>query len=576
MPSSRSISERSLRVKSVVIALEITTGRNSRLATPIRRDVIPASRSTSLTGVLTIPPDIAEDAARLLGPEGREAFEAGLSPLLLRAFEGPVVHALGAERAAHYVTVLYGLLLLRRGHELEPLHEDLHAVIRPAAQCLDSEWGPDQLAADLGQLERWACVVRRAEALKIRSYKDIRRERYRYRLTEDAVAMLEWLEVRLAGRLEGRRRDSRDLLTDVLGHLKEGKRVLDRWRGGERDADTARRAIYLLTSVDDSVHALTEELLSFRSEMLIFVSRRYDVDSLRGILGWLDHYATVYLARIEELRGEIGARLAILAQPRYRRAFVECQGALDAERTRAPAAFRGGGRLRSPDDLLDAQLPFFAEAGQLRELCDRIDGSARSVLRKMQRHLRELERRSARLEDLRAAITEVAALDEDADHPALGRLVGALVASAHGRFAARRAPGTGASAPPMPRSHHAPVDRAAARRPLRPKSRRPEEVRALRAARLHALRGWVHESVLGDAAEVHLGEVAAAGALRGPEDPRRWMDVVRARHLGGARSLGALGVAIEGRADAEVTVRVGDETEGLEVPDCVVTRSSES
>lgn len=493
--------------------------------------------------------------------------------LLLRAFDGPITSALSAERASSYVTILHALLLLRRGHELEPLHEDLLGVARPALLALSEEWDVSHFATDLAQLERWGCVARRAEALKIRSYKDARRERFRYRLTEDAVAMLEWLELRLAARLEGRTRDSRDVLTDVLGQLKEAKRVLDAWKAGERDDTTARRAVHLLTVVDDSVHALTEELLSFRAGMLSFVSRRYDVGVLREILDFLDRYVSVYLTGVEALRGEIDQRLTVLGKPRYRHALAECQEALFAERLRTPAALRGAGRVRSTDDLLDAQLPFFAARGHLQQLCDRIDASARSVLRKMQRHLRELERRSARLEDLRGAMARIARLDPDREHAELGALMTGLVASGHARFPSRRPPAGERVAPPMPRSHKGPSDGRARTRPLRPKRRSPEEVRELRAARLADLRTWMEEHVLSGSDRVRLADVCRAGGLSDVDAPGRWMAVARARYLARGVGLGGVGVRIDAVAGAPATL--GDSALGLEVPDCVVSRSTE-
>lgn len=72
-----------------------------------------------------------------------------------------------------------------------------------------------------------------------------------------------------------------------------------------------------------------------------------------------------------------------------------------------PAAFRASGVLRDAGETLDAGRAFFAGGGRLVELCSRIDESVRAVLRKMHRHLRELERRSARVEDLRARIAEL-------------------------------------------------------------------------------------------------------------------------------------------------------------------------
>src|SRR5690606_985953 len=72
--------------------------------------------------------DHAEDATtarRLLGPDRERAFEDGCAPALASALAADVTRALSAERAPQYLNLLYALLLLRRGHELEPRHEDL-------------------------------------------------------------------------------------------------------------------------------------------------------------------------------------------------------------------------------------------------------------------------------------------------------------------------------------------------------------------------------------------------------------------------------------------------------------------
>jgi hypothetical protein len=50
---------------------------------------------------------------------------------------------------------------------------------------------------------------------------------------------------------------------------------------------------------------------------------------------------------------------------------------------------------------------------------------------------------------------------------------------------------------------------------------------------------------------------------------RRWADVARARHLGRGRDLAALGIEI---SDAPGVARLGDDAQGLEAPDCTLTR----
>jgi hypothetical protein len=492
------------------------------------------------------------------------AFEGGAAPLLLRALERPVAQAIVAERAPIYVTILFGMLLRRREHELEPLHEDLERFLAPALAALETDRDDQAFARDVDALVAWGCLERHAEPLKIRGYKDLRRERFRYRLSEDAVALLGWLEARLSARLEGRSDDGRDLLVDVLGQLRELSRIVTLSHKGEREEDAPRRTMYLLGLIDERVNAISEELLGFRASMLAFSARPYDLEALRAILGWLERYVAVYLAGLRRLGGEIHARIDDLSAPRFRNVLVEHQTLLLRERAQAPAAFRSGGAVRNATDLLNALRIFFADNGQLAELCARIDDSARAVVRKMHRHLRELERRNARLEDVRERIAEVARLraGDDAD-PRLAAFANALVASAHARFGSR-SDHTGARVtPPLPRKHATPAIDRSNRPPLRPKQAPAESVRELRARRLADLREWLDTRLLQGKDEVRLADVR----VEGPSLPRRWLDVSRARHLDRGRDLHRLDVSIE-KASGEV--RLGDEREGICVPDCVV------
>ena len=268
------------------------------------------------------------------------------------------------------MTILYGLLLYRRDHELEPLHEDV--LIRVSEPLTGrGPYDGTLFAQDVGQLVAWGAVDRVVEAHKLRSYRDNRRERFRYRLAEDAVALLEWLEARLAAKLAGRAGDSRDRLQDVLGHLRELRRALDDWRGGAQTPEAARRALYLIESTTDSIDEVGAELLAFRAEMLAFASRPYDLDALRAILAWLERYVAVYVRRIEELRSEIAGRLHDLATPRYRGALEHCHAVVVEDRATAPRALRAA-PVVPPAERIGAHSAFFAAGGALAGLCARM------------------------------------------------------------------------------------------------------------------------------------------------------------------------------------------------------------
>ncbi len=506
----------------------------------------------------------------MLGADREAAFEDGCAPLLGSALAGRVTSLLAADRAGHYLNLVYALLLLRRGHELEPRHTDLYARVLGPQRLLGGEYTQDEFAHDLDQLLEWGAVDRITEAQRLRGYKDNRRVQFRYRLTDDAVALLEWLETRLAAKLEGRVRDGRDRLTDVVAFLKEAKRVLDGWRKGARNPDDARRAYYLLEAVGDAVGDLSDELLAFRAEMVAFAHQPYDLAALRDILHWLERYVLLYLGRVEQLRTEIRDRLAQLSAPRYRQAVDECRAVVDDERAATPRLVRQTGPLRGAGELIAIADRFFRHGGRLADLCRHIDDSARAVLVKMHHHVKELERRNARLDDVRATVAAIASLDPNAD---LAAFANRLLASAHARFDRRPGFADHRVAPPVPRRHAPAADQRAAARPLRPKRGSPEDARALRAKRLGELRAWLHSAVLGPRCPVRLSEVDGwhDGA------PRRWIEVARARHLGGEgdarRKLAATFEPAEGTATIET--RGSASCDGLEAPDCIITAARE-
>jgi hypothetical protein len=463
--------------------------------------------------------------------------------------------------------VLYALLLFRRGHELEPLHDDLVARVARAEEArAGREPAPVEIAADLDQLITWGAVERQTEAVKLRGYKDNRLRRFRYRLSDDALALLEWLEARLAARVQGRARDGRDRLADVAGALRELRRVLSAWRDGQHGGEEARRAMYLAERVVEIAAAMSDEVLELRAEMIFFAGRPFDAAALRELLAWLEQFVAIYLVRLEELRGEVEDRLREVSAPRFVQALEECRAALLGERALVPPSLRGGA-VREAGDLLSDAAGFFRAGGRLADLVRLVEESARQVALKIHRHLRELERRSARRADLRAAVRLVAALPEAAAGEPLCAWAGSIVAAAHLRTAA--IPVEGRARPPSPRRYAQSGGAERASRPLQRKRLGREEARALEARRLAELGDWIERAVLGGQAQVRLSEVA--GGL-GESAPRRLVDLARARHLSGGRKLARVGVTITA-ASGRAVVTAGDE--GLDAPDCEVARVGE-
>jgi hypothetical protein len=481
---------------------------------------------------------VRADASRLVSaaPGAQAAaFAEGLAPALRPPTR--VTAVVTAERGPYYLTILYGLLLYRRDHELEPLHEDVAGrVMAPAA--IHGPYDVEQLHHDLAQLIEWGAVETITEPHKLRSYKDNRRDRFRYRLTDDAVALLEWLEARLAARLRTRVGDNRDRLTDVAAASRELTRVLDRWREQPEDADTARRALHLVERVGDTLDQVAGELIDLRADMLGFAARPYDLPHLRTILDWLERYVLRYAQRIEALRGDLVAALERLAQPRYREALAACQRRVAADHE-ALVAVRGGGAVTDASERMVAHAGFFTAAGPLARMTGLVETSARAVVVKMRRHLRELERRSTRLADLRHAMTTIAAGPER--DPRRAAWLASLLASAQLRVDARPASATARQTPPAPRGAIR-RDRGQAPPPLARKRGTVDAARELATRRAAILASWI-DRVVGARPSVTLAALATA-ELATADGPRQWLAVARSAHLDGGRPMTRAGARL--------------------------------
>ena len=169
----------------------------------------------------------------------------GAAVFLVRNRETNLGHLLLAERAPFYVQILFRMLLFRNEHELEPLHEDLlEAVGEAQARLSGAPYSQDQFRADLTQLEEWQLITSRIERQRIHGYRDNRRRKYRYKLADESLEFLRWLEERLQDDLENRAVDARNQLEDVSGALKELLRLLRPPHAREREGEDARRVLY--------------------------------------------------------------------------------------------------------------------------------------------------------------------------------------------------------------------------------------------------------------------------------------------------------------------------------------------
>lgn len=506
---------------------------------------------------VTATPDNANgQPLDLFGDQALAAYEDGRARELVLRRNRQVGHLLLAERAVLYVQILYRLLLFRRAHELEPLHEELYDAVRPAQErgLGTGAYDADQFRTDLAQVEAWGLVSCRIEVERLRGYRDSRRRKFRYRLTPDAVSFLEWLEERAQSDLYRPEEDARDLLEETRGSLTELQRLLRLAAAVQAAEGDARRIVYQLAKLEALSLEVNAYLGGFNARLLSFVTHEYRIADARGVLRDLEQFVDGFLRQVHDLRGAIGTQVSGLMQTdmqdRVRQAALE----LDAERRRLPSPLRRGDEWRHPETIPLRLWEFFREDGRLDLLCRRIRESAMRVWRKLHAHLREFERRSTRIQDIRARCAELAGLPEDVlPHRFMRELLAPAVMLADLHFWDE----TERADPPLPRRQAGLAERPPPQF-IRAKRRQGGPVVSLEQARLERLGGWLHTTLspAGQSAGVPLSR----GVFTAPDDFGHIMELSKAGLLDSGRRLRRVGYALTPDLAHEGKVGVEDQT----------------
>jgi hypothetical protein len=515
----------------------------------------------------------ADNASRqpldLFGDRALAAYESGQAAELVHRRNPHVGHLLLADRAVLYCQLLYRLLLFRRAHELEPLHEDLYEAVRPAQECAlgAGAYDLDQFRTDLAQLEDWHLVSCRIEVERLRGYRDSRRRKFRYRLSADALAFLEWLEERAQSEIYRPDEDARDLLEETSGSLNELRRLLALEPRQAQDGD-ARRIAYQLAKLDALSLDVNAYLGGFNARLLTFATHEYRIEGVRAVLRELQQFVDGFLRQVHELRGTIGDQVAGLLRTTAAEAIAKATAELEAERRRLPALLRRHGDPRDAGSIPMRLWEFFRQDGRLDLLCRRIRESAILVWRKLHAHLREVERRSTRLEDIRARCLDLVALAEGmVPH----RFMRELLAPAVMLYDPHFWDDFERAEPPTPRQRAELGDRRPLR-PLRPKRRQGGPVLSLEQARLERLGAWVQTALGADT--LAAGTLLSRGFFDSPEDFGRIMDLSKAGLLGSGRRLQRVGYGLTPVADQ--TGIVGIEDQSLTFAELTVRRTPEA
>ncbi|MGH7491856.1 MAG: DUF2397 family protein [bacterium] len=543
-----------------------------------KRNTTPDSAPTLL------PPQVQE-------PE-RDSSEAQRAGMMLRLFGTERLAFFESERAAFYLNILYKMLLLRREHELQPPHEDLYYAVREGQLLLAADYDLNQFAADVAQLLAWGNLTKVLEPYRLRSYKDLSRENYRYVLNENTVAFLQWLEYRVRTRSEGRSRDGRNFLQDIVAALQEFDRLCSAATlETDLPEETARRALHLRYAIEDHIHDLSAELLEFRATMVQFVTRAYDIETLKAILLWLSRYVEVYLQGIYHLRERILELIARLDTAATRGLLANSQALIAEQRRQMPQALRGElvAEPADAEEFLRHVHEFFARDTKLDELCERIHATAREVIKKMDAKLRELERRNTRIHDLKARIRELASAPvdlpragnsfsspdrlfeagEEGECRAGYHFINALLLPSHARLDAQYWDLHTKAAPPRPRSRAQSSPSVAPKSYLKSKAHTKQEIYALEAKKREELRQWLMQYLLNGQAQIRL----AGLELRDPRAAVYWMKLMHFVYVTPTRDLQKLRVQVRKLtrlAETPASVVIGSATANLYTPDHLV------
>jgi hypothetical protein len=355
-------------------------------------------------------------ARALLSENAVTAFEGGYCLHLLAGRNSNLGNLIGSERALFYCHIVYRMLLFRREHELEPLHEDLYRAVRDAQQTINGEpYLSEHYASDINNLHEWKLITVRLEKERIIGYKDTRRTKYRYGLADETIRFLVWLEERLLDDIEEHINDARDLLEEVAGTIRELRRFLQTLQNQNREPDEneARRILYQINKLDQLSHDVGTTLSEFNARLLGFLVCDYNIGALRDLLNSLNLYVEKYLSRIGIVRETLLPELKKINSGKLREKIQLAKNIMDQERLSAPREFRARSESADPLEVPSILIRFYKNNGVLDVICHRINESALRVWRRMSTHLKELERKSHRIDDLRARMSELAAKPEE-------------------------------------------------------------------------------------------------------------------------------------------------------------------
>lgn len=490
-------------------------------------------------------------------PDQIEAFQSGRSLNLIRQRNPNLGQLLLTERSGYYIQILYRLVIFRENHELEPLFNDVWTAVAPVQHLAGAGvYSKDNFAQDIKQLEEWQLIDRRIEKEKIRGYSDNRNLKFRISLQEETLSFIKWLEYRLAEQTEAKTHDVRDLLEEVCGSLNELLRNLHAISAKNGSTAKVRRVMYQLYKLDDLTLEINRHLADYNGALHQFIANVYEISVVKELLQQLDTYVATFLSGMHMLQQDIVPALQRLNQKLYQNKIESCCQAMAEEQKKTPTLFRGAGdvNLRQAAEIPARLLTFYEPHGRLASLMGRINQTSLRVCCKIHAYLRELERKSHRLEDLKDRISEISQLaSQQVPHGFLSKMIGSAQISFDPQYWNAHC----LADPPLTQASE--KNRKVKPPPfLKPKTQKSSAAQSIEEARLESLKEWIKEKVM-------TGNNRATGKsnLLSAVDFDQWNDLTsilqlaKAGLLNKGTKLDKIGFKVE-TTQQEVTIQVKD------------------
>lgn len=325
---------------------------------------------------------------------------------------------LAAERRQAYLAIVEALVALREGFNSEPLTDEVAAAV--SELYAGEGGGREAFLRDLKQLTVWGLVTERIERVRLRGYRDNRREKFRYRLCPLAIHFIAWLHEERDAVGEEMIDATRRRLDTLYSELDRTRRTLRKSGASTMSEETAADLLCGLQQAMDLTNHIKSGLDEMRQRLLSAADAlAAEQDDASQIVEDLQLFLSEYLQNLRRLRGLILGVIGDLQREDCRKKWEAAEGLMARRLRRTRALFRPKS-LPTPAAILAKLKAFYGENGALDAQCRAIGAAVREVLAQVCRRVRELSRRSTRLEDLRALFRAVADFPGEALPMALG------------------------------------------------------------------------------------------------------------------------------------------------------------